>query len=236
MGLSPDEHRERAGTAPLRSRLAGVLQGPGAGLLLDLDGTLVDSEPMQRAAFRTYFARRGWDVPEDVIRQFMGRRGYESFAVLDGPWRGEDPYALTEGVIACIDPEADPPRPVPGAAEAIRAWRGAGVPVSLVTSAMRPWAENALEILGVSDAGVGFVTAEDTPTGKPAPEPFLLGADRLGVDVARCVAAEDSVAGITSARAAGVALVLGVTTSLPGEALLGAGADAVAPDLTALVP
>ena len=220
----------------LRLRAGAFLRRPGAAVLLDLDGTLVDSEPMQRAAFHAYFASRGWDVPDDVVRQFMGRRGHESFAVVDGPWRGEDPVVLTEAVIAHTDPVANPPVAVPGAADAIRGWRAADLPVSLVTSAFRPWAEEALELLGVADLGVRLVTAEDTPVGKPRPDPFLLGAQRLGVEPADCLAAEDSLAGLTSARSAGVGFVVGVTTSLGHDALAQAGADAVVPDLTALAP
>lgn len=228
MGLTPSED--------LRLRVGAFLRRPGAAVLLDLDGTLVDSEPMQRAAFAAYFASRGWEVPDDVVRQFMGRRGYESFASIDGPWRGEDPVALTEAVIEHVDPVRTPPTAVPGAAEAIRGWREQDVPVSLVTSAFRPWAEQALELLGVADLGVRLVTAEDTPVGKPAPDPFLRGAERLGAAPGECLAAEDSLAGLASARGAGVGLVVGVTTSLAAHALSGAGADAVTADLTALAP
>ncbi len=220
----------------LRSRVGAFLRRPGAAVLLDLDGTLVDSEPMQRAAFAAYFASRGWDVADDVVRQFMGRRGYESFAAIDGPWRDEDPRALTDAVLAHVDPATNPPVAVPGAAEAIRGWREQGLPVSLVTSAFRTWAAEALELLGVAELGVRLVTAEDTPVGKPAPDPFLLGAERLGVAPADCLAAEDSLAGLASARGAGVGLVVGVTTSLGTDALAQAGADAVVPDLTALTP
>ncbi|MBD8063150.1 HAD family hydrolase [Oceanitalea stevensii] len=223
-------------THDLRVRAGEFLRRPGAAVLLDLDGTLVDSEPMQRAAFAAYFASRGWEVPEAVVRQFMGRRGRESFAAIAGPWAGEDPVALTDAVIAMTDPVTHPPVPVPGAAEAIRAWREQDLPVSLVTSAFRSWAEEALELLGAADLGVRLVTAEDTPVGKPAPAPFLLGAERLGVDPADCLAAEDSVAGLASARAAGVGFVVGVTTSLGADALAQAGADAVVPDLTTLAP
>lgn len=217
-------------------RLSRALSAPGAGLLLDLDGTLVDSEPMQQAAFHDYFHQRGWDVPQHVVRQFLGRRGYESFAAVDGPWRGEDPVALTDAVIAMIDPVAHPPQPVPGAGEAILGWRERGLPISLVTSGVRSWALEALALLGVAGAGVEMVTAEDTPVGKPAPAPFLLGAQRLGVAVTDCIAAEDSLAGLTSARAAGVAIAVGVTTSLDSDALTQAGADLVLPDLWPLVP
>jgi len=227
VGLSPQD---------LRLRVGDFLRRPGAAVLLDLDGTLVDSEPMQRAAFHSYFRSRGWDVPDDVVREFMGRRGHESFALIDGPWRGEDPVALTEGVIAHVDPRTTPPVAVPGAAGAIRGWRAAGTPVCLVTSAFRMWAEQALELLGVADLGLRLVTAEDTPVGKPDPAPFRLGAERLGVAPADCLAAEDSVAGLTAARGAGVGFAVGVTTSLPAEVLLAAGADAAVPDLTPLAP
>ncbi|TNC17663.1 HAD family phosphatase [Georgenia sp. 311] len=220
----------------LRLRVGTFLRRPGAAVLLDLDGTLVDSEPMQRAAFHAYFASRGWDVGHEVVGQFMGRRGHESFGAIDGPWRGEDPRELTAAVLSHLDHEANPPVAVPGAAEAIRGWRAAGLPVSLVTSAFRSWAEEALELLGVADLGVRLVTAEDTPVGKPQPAPFLLGAERLGVDPADCLAAEDSVAGIASARGAGVGFVVGVTTSLGHDVLAQAGADAVVPDLTLLAP
>ncbi|WP_454086336.1 HAD hydrolase-like protein [Georgenia sp. Marseille-Q6866] len=75
-------------THDLRVRAGELLRRPGAAVLLDLDGTLVDSEPMQRAAFAAYFASRGWEVSEAVVRQFMGRRGRESFAAIAGPWAG----------------------------------------------------------------------------------------------------------------------------------------------------
>ena len=234
--MSRAEHDPRHGDGALRARLQRTLSAPGAGLLLDLDGTLVDSEPMQRAAFRAYFVERGWDVADDVVHQFMGRRGRDAFAAIDGPWRGEDPAVLTEAVLSLVDPVANPPQPVPGAGEAILGWRNRGVPVSLVTSAMRSWALEALALLGAADAGVRLVTAEDTPVGKPDAAPFRLGAERLGVEPGACVAAEDSLAGLASARAAGIGTLLGVTTSVAGDALTHAGAHAVVPNLHPLIP
>ncbi|WP_127130609.1 HAD family phosphatase [Georgenia sp. SYP-B2076] len=221
---------------PLAARVGAVLRAPGAGLLLDLDGTLVDSEPTHRAAFRRYFGRRGWQVPDETIRLFAGRRGTEVFAELDGPWAGEDPAALTDAVLASLDVAAHPPTPVPGAAAAVAGWRAAGVPVAVVTSATRAWAGAALALLGVADLGVALVTAELTPVGKPDPGPYRRGAEVLGVAADRCVAAEDTPAGIASAVGAGVGLVLGVTTSHGADALRAAGAHEAVGDLTALVP
>lgn len=218
----------------LRDRVELRLAKPGAGLLLDVDGTLVDSEPMQQAAYVTYFASRGWAVDAAVIRSFMGRRGEDAFAVVDGPWRGEDPRELTAAVIACLDPVAHPPIAVPGAAGAIRDWSEAGVPVCLVTSAQRPWAQRVVEVLGVGDLALPAVTAEDTPTGKPAPEPYLLGARTIAAAPGDCVAVEDSAAGLVSALAAGVGVVLGIATTASAAALREAGAHDVIADLTPL--
>ncbi|GEA86079.1 HAD family hydrolase [Cellulomonas cellasea] len=204
------------------------------GLLVDLDGTLVDSEPLHRQAYRDYFAERGWDVPDDVVRQFAGRRAVEVFPVLDGPWAGEDPEALTAGVLDVLARATARPEAVAGAAELLAACARTGVPVCVVTSARLSWALPALDLLGVPRGGLRLVTAEDCTHGKPDPEPFRRGAQTLGLDPAGLVALEDSPAGIASARAAGVGLVLGVRTTQPDDVLRAAGADATSGDLTAL--
>ncbi len=196
--------------------------------LLDLDGTLVDSEPANQAAYRSYFAARGWDVGPDVLRAFAGRRGAEVFAELDGPWTGEDASALVDDVVARLDHQSHPPRPVPGAAELIRRLHAAGIPVALVTSAGRGWAERAVgDVLGVRDLFAAFVTAETTSAGKPDPAPYLAGAAALGVDPSDAVALEDTVAGVHSALSAGVGLVIGIGTGAPSGLLLDGGAGRV---------
>lgn len=233
MGLTPGE--PLLDPAAVEEVLAERLAQPGAGLLLDLDGTLVDSEPVHRAAFASYFASRGWDVADDVVRQFMGRRATEVFPVLDGPWRGEDPLALTDAVVAELGRTTARPLPVPGAAGLLGACAATGLPVVVVTSARRTWARGAVERLLGQDRDAqapAFVTAEDCTEGKPHPEPYERGARLLRADPARLVAAEDAVAGIASARAAGVGLVIGMTTSLDAAELT--GAHACLPDLTAV--
>ena len=116
-------HRVR-GRAALR--LAGrlVTAPPVAALLLDLDGTLVDSEPLHRARYRTWFAHRGWPYDDEVAAQFTGRRADDVFRTVDGPWSGEDPDALLAEIVA-LEPHRRLPEPVAGAAEAI-AWARGG--------------------------------------------------------------------------------------------------------------
>lgn len=220
----------------LRVRLAAALSAPGAGLLLDLDGTLVLSEELHRRAYRRYFATRGWAVDDDVLARFSGRRADEVFPTLDGPWRGEDPVALTTAVLAALAAmvaDGERPAEVPGARRALAAAAGAGIPTAVVTSARREWTAGVLDALGPT-AGVRLVTAEDCACGKPDPEPYRRGAGVLALPPGGLVAFEDAPAGVASARAAGVGLVVGVTTSLPAAALLAAGADACSPDLRSL--
>ena len=203
-----------------------------AALLLDVDGTLVDSEPLQSAAYRTYFEQRGWS--HDDFSIFTGRRAADVFATVPGPWTGEDVDELHDAVVACLDPDARP-EPVPGAAEVVRAAAAAGVPVAVVTSAWPPWVEIAVgEVLGVLHLVDVVVTASDVADGKPHPAGFALACERLGVPAAHALAAEDSPAGVAAARAAGAGRVLGVTTSRSAADLREAGASETAPDLRGL--
>jgi len=217
-------------TAPAELWLASLGQ-PGGGLLLDLDGTLLDSEPVHQAAFRAYFATRGWDVADDVVRQFAGRRAQEVFPTLDGPWAGEDPELLTSAVLAALARSTLRPEPVPGAVRLLAACARSGLPVAVVTSATRGWVAAAWSLLGQGGPAVLSVTAEDCVRGKPDPEPFRRGSRLLGLRPQDLIAVEDSPAGIASGRAAGVGHLVGVTTTQDAAMLVTAGAHETGPDL-----
>ncbi len=198
--------------------------------LFDLDGTLVDSEPANQAAYATYFAERGWQVDTDTVRLFAGRRGPEVFASLEGPWTGEDPAGLASAVLSHLDLDTYPPIPLPGAADFVRNVRAHGIAIALVTSAWREWAEYAVgDLLGVRDCFDDLITSEDTAAGKPDPAPYAAGVSALAVPGESVGAFEDTDAGIRSARSAGIGHVIGVCTGSDAETLLDAGAhDTVA--------
>lgn len=203
-------------------------RGRPAGILLDLDGTLIDSEPVHRAAYRTFFAERGWHVDNETYRHFVGRRGSDVFATTPGPWTGEDPDALVAEVLGYLAESDASPVPIPGAAEFVRGWHAREVPIALVTSATRAWAEYAVEeLLAVRECFTALVTWEDVTHGKPHPAPFAAGCLALHVEPARAVAIEDSVAGVTAAAAAGVGRVVGVMTTTGAGPLRAAGAHHV---------
>ncbi|CQR64308.1 HAD family hydrolase [Streptomyces leeuwenhoekii] len=172
-------------------------------LLLDMDGTLVNSDASVERVWRRWAGRHGLDGDE-VMKVVHGRQGYASMALLlpDRPMEQNhadnarllaEETADTEGVVA-----------IPGAPEFLASLRG--LPHALVTSA-----DVALSTARMAAAGLDLpdvrITAESVGASKPDPEGFLKGAAELGVDPADCIAFEDSGAGITAARAAGMRVV-----------------------------
>ncbi|MEU0811944.1 HAD-IA family hydrolase [Streptomyces sp. NPDC005970] len=99
---------------------------------------------------------------------------------------------------------------------------------AVVTSAIRPLAEARLAAVGITPTLL--ISADDITRGKPDPEPFLLAADKLGFDPARCVVFEDAPAGLAAGRAAGMRTVA-LTTTTDRDQLV---ADAVVKDLSAV--
>lgn len=186
---------------------------PTAALLLDLDGTLVDSEGFHRQVFRNWFAGRGWTATEEVLAGFTGRRADDVLAHSPGPWSGEDVQVMLAELLAAM---AALPRPglAVGAVELLA---GARVPLGLVTSANTEWARTCLGDL--LDAFAVVVTRDDVTHGKPHPEPYQVACERLGLAAAVCVAVEDAPAGVASARAAGVGRVVAVAGTFTREQL-----------------
>jgi beta-phosphoglucomutase-like phosphatase (HAD superfamily) len=204
-----------------------------AALLLDLDGTIVDSEPIHRAAYRAFFEGRGWDVPDLAL--FTGRRAEDVFVVEPGPWAGHDPEALAREVMAFVHAGEDPGA-IAGAVELLEAAAREDVPVAVVTSAGPDWVDRAVgRALDVLHHVEVVVTAEDVVEGKPDPAGYALACTRLGVEPSAAVAVEDSPAGVRAALAAGVGRVVGVSTTHDAAELADAGAHVVLPDLTELV-
>ncbi len=205
-----------------------------AAVLLDLDGTLVDSEPAHRAAWFALFDSRGWHVDEETyLRHFVGRRGTDVLSTLPGPWDRRDAEALTNEVIGYLPDFLEHATAMSGALDLLRELRTRSVPTAVVTSAADEWATQALtDVLGAEDLIGTVVSADDVTRGKPDPEGYVLACERLSVDARDAVAFEDSTAGVRAAVAAGVGMVVGVGSAAAVSALRGAGAQHVVADLT----
>jgi len=197
--------------------------------LFDLDGTLVDSEPRSFAAWTRLFDAHGVPADEAVIRGFTGRRGVDAIASVLHLFPGATAEALNAEALGYLREGDLPLEPHPGAVELVRRTTEAGVPLALVTSGGRAYAEAALAAVGVREFFGVLVTADDVTDGKPHPQGYLQACDRLGVDPAESVAFEDAPAGVAAVRAAGSRCVAVTTTH--GRDQLG-GADLVVDSLT----
>ena len=207
--------------------------GRPAGLLLDLDGTLVLSEAVHRRTWRHFFDLWGAEVDDHQYEQtFMGRRAGDVLAAVPGPWTGRDLRRIQAEMMAHAQALGHAVETVPGAAELIRTVSDAGVPVAVVTSAGPAWAEEVLgPVLDVRGRVTVLVTAEDVTTGKPSPEGYRHGCERLGLDPGDCAGVEDSASGVRALLAAGVGSVVGITTTSSADDLLAAGAHRTVADL-----
>jgi sugar-phosphatase len=192
-------------------------------LLIDLDGTLIDSTaPVDRAW--TAFAQRHGLVPEEVIRFAQGRPGRETVRLLipDGDYVAEAAiieYAEvndTDGVTA-----------LPGALSILTSGRT----LAIVTSCSLNLLRSRLAAAGLPEPAIK-VTSDDITHGKPDPECFVLGAERLGVPSAECVVLEDAPAGIAAGKGSGATVIAMVSTHAAEDLT---EADWVVDDLTVLL-
>lgn len=187
-----------------------------AAVLFDMDGTLVDSEKLWDIGLQELAAHYGGTLSEPARLAMVGTSMAVSMEILHTdlaqPWR--DPAASA----AWLD------RRVaelfltdltwrPGALALVTAVRAATVPTALVTSTRRAVVEIALQTIGRDTFDVVICGDEVTAT-KPDPAPYLTAARLLDVPIDRCVAIEDSPAGVASALAAGAA-VLAVPHAVP---------------------
>jgi HAD superfamily hydrolase (TIGR01509 family) len=198
--------------------------------VFDLDGTLVDTEPGNRARWTRLFDTHSAPYDDALIASFAGRRGREVLAELAHLFPGRSVEELFREVVSYeLGPDVLAAVPVPGAVALVRSVSAHGVPIGVVTSGGRRYAEGQLTRLGIRELIAVLVTAEDVAEGKPSPEGFLAACVGLGVEPGTAVAFEDAPAGVAAAKAAGMPTV-GVATTQSRAAL--AAADLVVGDLT----
>ncbi|MGW7646046.1 HAD-IA family hydrolase [Streptomyces bobili] len=172
-------------------------------LLLDMDGTLVNSDAVVERVWRRWADRHGLDG-DDVMKVVHGRQGYASMAVLLPHRPMEQNLADNARMLAEETADLDGVVPVPGAPAFLASL--CDVPHALVTSADAPLSTARMAAAGLALPEIR-VTAESVGASKPDPEGFLKGAAELGVAPADCVVFEDSGAGIAAGRAAGMRVV-----------------------------
>ena len=170
-----------------------------AAALFDLDGTLVDREPLMTAAVVEVMAATAHPVGEAEAAGWVGRAWRDIHRELDVHarlgWDLEAWHGRILDVADALVAAGHEARHLTGGARLVAHLHGAGTAVAVVTGSTRREADAAVEALGVAHVLAAVVTSDDYPVGKPDPRPFLLGAERLGVAPAGCVVFEDSAPG-----------------------------------------
>jgi beta-phosphoglucomutase len=203
-------------------------------VVFDLNGTLVDDIPYHFEAWRELAGSLGVDLDDATFQSFNGLKNEDIFPLLLGRpvAQGEMGVLSTkkeERYRALYGPHLAPLR---GAEALIASLRASGFRLGVASSAPPANRNMVIDGLRWRELFDAIVEAEHLP-GKPAPDVFVQAARLLGFAPAECLVFEDAVNGVRAAVAAG-APVVGITTNVPGAALLAAGARYAAPDFASL--
>ncbi|PZG02842.1 HAD family hydrolase [Micromonospora deserti] len=177
-------------------------------VVFDLDGVIVDSEPVWEEVRRAYVAAHGGTWQADTQHRLMGMSTGEWSRYLSGELRVDrGPEQVATEVVEEMTRRYAARVPLIDGADQVVRRLAARWPMGLASSSPTRLIAAALAATGLTDAFGATLSTEETARGKPAPDVYLAVAERLGVAPARCVAVEDSSNGVRSAAAAGMRVV-----------------------------
>lgn len=177
-------------------------------MLWDMDGTIIDSEPIWLEAELAMLRRYGLELADDVREDMVGsglHAAAEKFRAMGVPMAAEDIVAEWAAFVRAGLQRTEPAWR-PGAPALLASLREAGIPSVLVTMSVRSVADTVIGLLP-EGTFAGVIAGDEVEFEKPHPDPYLRGAALAGVDIADCVAIEDSRTGLTAAYASGAVAV-----------------------------
>ena len=175
-------------------------------VIFDMDGVLADSEPVYYTAMNSVLEQLGVAITPEQQLQLMGHGVEDTWRTvarlfsLEGPL--DDLVRQYDETLCRLLAEVH--EPLPGVRELIAALRGRRVPMALASSSWPGWIEALLGGVGLTDAFDVKVSATMVERPKPAPDLYLLAAERIGVRPGNCIAIEDTPTGLAAAKAAGM--------------------------------
>jgi mannitol-1-/sugar-/sorbitol-6-/2-deoxyglucose-6-phosphatase len=178
--------------------------------IFDLDGLLIDTEPIWRAAHRSIVAGYGGSLTENEVREMAGKPTLD----IAREWcRRFDlqiaPVELANKIAARVVAEVNRTgRPLPGALQSVQLFQNHAIPIALASSAAPSVIEAALHCLGLEDIMSYVRSGTSVARGKPYPDLFLATAEDLGVNAKNCLVFEDSASGVQAAKAAGMKCIV----------------------------
>lgn len=183
---------------------------PMRAAIFDMDGLLIDSEPLWREAEINVFRSVGVPLDRELCRETLGVRLDEVVRHWHGkyPWRGEALEVVESRILDEVSRLiADRGKLMPGAREAVDALSAANYALAVASSSPMRLIRTALEAFGLIDDFSVLHSAEAEEKGKPHPAVYLSTMSRLGVDPGQCIAFEDSAMGVRAAKRAGARVI-----------------------------
>lgn len=178
-------------------------------LIFDMDGVLVDSEPLHLRAFQQMMQHHGHEYTENENRKFLGQKDIEIATImiemLGLPLTAHQLVEQKETILRKIFVTELVARP--GLSHVMKAATAMGLPMAVASSATMPTIELVVDLLGLRSSFKTLTSGDEVPKGKPEPDVFLLAAKRLQVEPAHCLVIEDTLNGIRAAKAAGMKCV-----------------------------
>jgi len=183
-------------------------------ILWDMDGTLVDSEPLWQAMEKELVYSGGGQWTEADALALVGSPLHEAAIVLHNAGAPLAPELIVDELVSRVSAMVRAEVPWRQAGRETLQWvRKAGIPSALVTMSHAPIAQAMLDAI-TPGTFAAIVTGDEVTNGKPHPEPYLRAAELLGVDPRKCIAVEDSPRGIAAAMASG-ARTIGIVSVVP---------------------
>jgi HAD superfamily hydrolase (TIGR01509 family) len=172
-------------------------------VIFDMDGVLVDGEPLHFEAVNRLLAEEGRSITLDQYKPYMGTKSGWKELISDFGLNGSYEMYSERYTPMLVDLYRERSEALPGAREAVESLKGV-VPIAVCSSSILPWVEAALSKIGLLNAFDEIISGSEVREGKPAPDIYLLAASRVNVHPSRALAIEDAPAGIASATAAGM--------------------------------
>ncbi len=179
-------------------------------VIFDMDGVLIDSEPIWKIAMEQAFHSVGCMLTREDFQKTVGLRIDEvvSYWYKVAPWENETVHEVEQMIIQkMVEFLSVAVKPLVGVVETLQYLKEKGLKIGLATSSYRILVDTVLYACEITEYFDVIHTAEEEDYGKPHPAVYMTAADRLGVNFSKCLVIEDSINGVISGKAARMQVV-----------------------------